>query len=167
MKQLLLIRHGKSDWDSPGLNDHERTLNEQGQRDVLKMAAALRQRGVEPDLIVTSTAIRALTTARMIGDAMACPIGQIQADSDLYLASPQTILRKIQHLDEDADTVMIFGHNPGMHEAVNLLSDSTVVEDFPTLAVARFELSVGYWGEIEFSTGLLIERITPRFLSSE
>ncbi|HQZ28301.1 MAG TPA: hypothetical protein PK648_09140, partial [Verrucomicrobiales bacterium] len=68
---------------------------------------------------------------------------------------------------EDADTVMIFGHNPGMHEAVNLLSDSTVVEDFPTLAVARFELSVGYWGEIEFSTGLLIERITPRFLSSE
>ncbi|HQZ28058.1 MAG TPA: histidine phosphatase family protein, partial [Verrucomicrobiales bacterium] len=105
MKQLLLIRHGKSDWDSPGLNDHERTLNEQGQRDVLKMAAALRQRGVEPDLIVTSTAIRALTTARMIGDAMACPIGQIQADSDLYLASPQTILRKIQHLDEDADTV--------------------------------------------------------------
>lgn len=167
MKQLLLIRHGKSDWDSPGLNDHERTLNDQGQRDVLKMAAALWQRDVRPDRIVTSTAVRALTTARMIGEAMDYPIEQIEADSNLYLASPQTILRKIQQLEEEADTVMIFGHNPGMHEAVNLLSDSTVVEDFPTLAVARFELSVGFWGEIEFSTGVLLERITPRFLLTE
>jgi phosphohistidine phosphatase len=167
MKQLLLIRHGKSDWDFPGLSDHDRTLNERGQRDAPKMAAALLQRGISPDSIVSSTAVRALTTARILGDAMGVSSGKLQTDPDLYLASPRTILRRIQQLDESADTVMIFGHNPGMHETVNLLSDSTVVEDFPTLAVARFEFSVSFWGEVEPSSGLLLEMVTPRALTKE
>jgi phosphohistidine phosphatase len=162
MKQLLLIRHGKSDWDHPGLSDHDRVLNERGLRDAPRMAAALQQRGIVPDLIVTSTATRAATTAAMIADGLGYPAERIVKVPDLYLAPPRTILRVIQGSEESAETVLIFGHNPGMHEAVNLFCEAPGLEDFPTLAIARIELAAEYWGGTEWGGGLLLEFLTPR-----
>jgi len=164
MKQLLLIRHGKSDWDHPGLADHDRPLNARGLRDVPKMAAALIQRAVKPDLVVSSTAVRAATTARMIAGAMGYPLEDIIEVPGLYLAPPGVILRAVQQLDESAGTVMLFGHNPGMHEAVNAFSGDGQVTDFPTLAVARIEFEVEHWGLVEWGSGLLVDLITPRHL---
>ncbi|MBL9159108.1 MAG: histidine phosphatase family protein [Verrucomicrobiales bacterium] len=162
MKQLLLIRHGKSDWDHPGLSDHDRVLNERGLRDAPRMADALKKRGISPDLIVTSTATRAATTASLIAEGLGYPCEEIIKVPDLYLAPPRTILRVIQALEENKDTVLVFGHNPGMHEAVNLLSEASGVEDFPTLAMARIEVDVEFWGEAEWGSGLLVELLTPR-----
>ncbi len=166
MKQLLLIRHGKSSWDLPGRSDHDRPLNDRGERDAPSMAAALQQRGVKPDQIVTSTALRARTTALMIAEGMRYPPAQIIEVSDLYLASPRTILTQVQQLDESHETVLIFGHNPGMHEAVVQLTNDISVQEFPTLATARIEFDLDYWGEVEWGTGLLLELLTPKSLKT-
>jgi len=167
MKELLLIRHGKSDWEHPGLSDHDRTLNDRGRRDAPRMAGVLRQRGIVPDLVLSSTAVRALTTAMMVAEGLGYPPERIIRIPDLYLAPPKTILRHVQGLDESAGTVLIFGHNPGMHEAVNLFSEEAGIEDFPTLAVARFELQIEHWGNAEWGRGLLLEMFTPRSLAIE
>jgi phosphohistidine phosphatase len=167
MKQLLLIRHGKSDWDHPGLSDHDRPLNDRGRRDCPRMAEALKSRGVAPDLIVTSTAVRAATTAEAIAGGLGVDPAAIVKRSELYLAPPQVILRVIQGLDESAETVLVFGHNPGMHETVERLCGGEGVDEFPTLAVARIELEVDHWGEVEWGDGLLIERLIPRGLDAE
>ncbi len=167
MKQLLLVRHGKSDWDHPGLSDHDRVLNDRGLRDAPRMATALQQGGIVPDLIVTSTATRAATTAAMIAEGLGYSAERIVKVPDLYLAPPRTILRVVQGLEESADTVLVFGHNPGMHETVNLLCEAAGLEDFPTLAIARIALEVDHWGEVEWGKGLLMEFLTPRSFSGE
>lgn len=164
MKELLLIRHAKSDWDHPGLSDHDRPLNGRGLNDAPRMAAALVQRGIMPDAIVSSTAVRAASTATILSEAMKFPGESIIFLPELYLAPPRTILRVIQKLDESTSTVLIFGHNPGMHETVDLLSGDSGVDAFPTLAVARFEFPVDFWGAVEPGSGLLVELIIPRSL---
>lgn len=163
MKQLCLIRHAKSDWDHPGLSDHDRILNGRGRRDSPRVAQVLRRLGVAPDLVVTSTATRAAATARMLAEGLGYPEDGIVGLPELYLAPPRTILRVVQGFDEAAETALVFGHNPGMHEAVNLLG-SGVVEFFPTLATAWFELKVDHWGEVDWGDGRLRELILPRTL---
>ncbi|HRQ88052.1 MAG TPA: histidine phosphatase family protein [Bacteroidia bacterium] len=165
MKQLFLIRHGKSDWDHPGLSDHDRTLNDRGRRDAPRIAAALAQRGVAPDAVLTSTAVRAATTAAAVATGLGLPPDRVEPLPELYLAPPATILRVVQGMDEAAGTAMVFGHNPGMHEAVNGFDRAMGVDAFPTLAVARLEFAVDYWGEIEWGTGTLVELILPRELA--
>jgi phosphohistidine phosphatase len=167
MKQLLLIRHGKSDWDHPGLTDHDRPLNDRGLRDAPRIASALIGRGVRPDLIVSSTAVRALTTAQLLAGKMGYPPENIREAPALYLAPPGVILRAIQQLDEAAGTVMIFGHNPGMHEAVAAFAAGEEMADFPTLAVARIEISAEHWGSVEWDSARLLELIIPRGLTPE
>jgi len=164
MKQLLLIRHGKSDWDHPGLSDHDRPLNDRGRRDCPRVAEALKARGIAPDLVVTSTAVRAATTAEAVARGLGFDPAAIAKRPELYLAPPQIVLRAIQGLDEPAETALIFGHNPGMHETVERLCGGEPVDDFPTLAVARIELEVDHWGEVEWGDGLLVERLVPRAL---
>lgn len=128
------------------------------------MAAALRERGIIPGGMVTSTAVRAATTAEAVADGLGFSRDRIERVPDLYLAAPRTILRVIQGLDEGLGTVFLFGHNPGLHETVNLLCDGEGVEDFPTLAVARIELPADYWGAVEWGSGSLRERLIPRML---
>lgn len=130
------------------------------------MAAALRQRGVEPDEIVSSTAVRALATAQSIAEGLGFSPGGIRTERELYLASARTILHFVQHLDESSGTAMLFGHNPGMHDAVDLIAPGGGVDEFPTLAVARIEFDSETWGEIEAGDGLLVELLTPKLLKT-
>lgn len=167
MKQLLLIRHGKSDWDHPGLSDHDRPLNDRGRRDCPRVAEALKARGVAPDLVVTSTAVRAATTAEAVARGLGFDPAAIAQRPELYLAPPQILLRVVQGLEESAGTALVFGHNPGMHETVERLCGGEPVDDFPTLAVARIELEVDHWGEVDWGDGLLVERLVPRALAAE
>lgn len=167
MKQLLLIRHGKSSWDFPGRSDHERPLNDRGRHDAPRIAQALQQRGVKPDAIISSNATRAATTANLIAGEMGYPASEIRETEDLYLASPRTIMTKVQQFEEEWETVLVFGHNPGMHAAVELITADPSVHAFPTLAVARIELDVQFWGEIDAGSGLLLELLVPRSLRDE
>ncbi|MDF1824553.1 MAG: histidine phosphatase family protein [Verrucomicrobiales bacterium] len=166
MKQLLLIRHGKSSWDFPGRSDHDRPLNDRGRDDAPRVAQALLQRGVRPDAFVSSTATRAASTAGLLAEEMGFPASGIVEKEELYLASPRTILSLVQQLDEGLETVLVFGHNPGMHEAVEHITSDSSVHTFPTLAVARIELKVEFWGEVDEGSGLLLELLLPRSLRS-
>ncbi len=165
MKELLLIRHAKSDWDHPGLADHDRPLNARGLRDAPAMAAALKQRGVRPDRIVSSTAVRAMMTTKRLAEGTGYPEERILRKPELYLAPPAILLAVVRQLDEEDGTVMIIGHNPGMHEASAALSRGGGLDVFPTLAVARFEIAADYWGLVEWDSARLIEFLTPRSIS--
>ncbi|MEM9281329.1 MAG: histidine phosphatase family protein [Verrucomicrobiota bacterium] len=167
MKQLTIVRHGKSSWDFPGRSDHERPLNARGERDAPRMAQALAQRGVKPSLIMTSSAVRAASTAELIADGLGYAKEKIVASDSLYLASPPALVGILRQFDEAVESAMIFGHNPGFHELVNHLASGDWVESFPTLTVARLELSVDYWGEVDSACGLLLELITPRLLNQD
>ncbi|MAS96574.1 MAG: hypothetical protein CMO55_25575 [Verrucomicrobiales bacterium] len=164
MKELFLIRHAKSDWNDPGIPDHDRPLNSRGERDAPRMAAALKEQGILPDAVVSSTATRAKETAKTVCDGLGFSPDTIELNKDLYLAAPSTILRVIQQFDESAGTAFAFGHNPGMHETVNQLIGGWNVSEFPTLAVARMELNIDYWGEADWECGLLTDLLIPRRL---
>ena len=164
MKELLLIRHGKSDWNDPAPTDHDRPLNARGRRDAPRIAEALAERKVSPGLVVASTAVRAADTARRVAESLGFAPSGIVHLPELYLASPRTILRVVQNLDESASTALVFGHNPGMHEAANLFAGDAEIEEFPTLAVARIRLSSDHWGSADWGDGTLLELILPRKL---
>lgn len=165
MKNLILIRHGKSSWNSPSLSDHDRPINDRGRSDAPRIGAALSQRGIVPDVILSSTAVRAFSTAKIIASELEFSEEGIVTDADIYLASPSTLIRVAQQIDESAETALIFGHNPGMHEVAIELSGGEYIEHFPTLSVARLELNVDYWGEISPGCGLLLEHLYPKMLT--
>lgn len=164
MKTLLLIRHAKSSWDLPGRSDHDRPLNERGNRDGPAMSAALAQRGVRPQRILCSTAVRARETAAHLVDGLGIPPGEVEYSGDLYLASSRKILRCAAAIDESVDSAMLVGHNPGMQDAVERLCGEGSVDRFPTLSVARIELAIDFWGAVEPGSGTLVEHLTPRDL---
>ena len=84
MKELILVRHAKSSWKDASVYDHERPLNKRGKRDAPEMGARLKLRGCEPDLIVSSSAVRALETARTVAGEIGYPLGRIVVDERLY-----------------------------------------------------------------------------------
>jgi len=157
MKTLLLARHAKSDWDVAGLRDHDRPLNARGHRDAPAMARRLRDDGVGLQRIVSSTAVRARSTA----DAYAAAFGlSVAEDPALYAASARAILGVAAALPDDVDVAMLVGHNPGMADAVAELTGSYV--EFPTCAVAECAVDVGSWSELIEGSGRLLRLRTPR-----
>jgi len=138
MKTLYLVRHAKSDWGDPLLDDHDRPLNERGLRDAPAMGHRLAERGVRPDRIVTSTAVRAR----------------------LYGATGSGILAVASTLDDALDSAMLAGHNPGMSDAVGELTGEWV--ELPTCAVVECRVNVDHWAELVEGTGELVSVATPK-----
>ncbi len=133
---LVLIRHGKSDWTS-GTEDFMRPLNKRGLRDAPMMAEELKKRGIVPGRMITSPALRALTTAQLMADSFGCP--PPEEKSSLYLASASEILTLAFRELDSTDCLFLFGHNPGMSYAVSGLMDT--MTSMPTCAAAVLELS--------------------------
>lgn len=167
MKELLLIRHAKSDWGNPGLDDHDRPLNRRGLGDAPRMGKALAERGVEPDLIICSTANRARSTAGLMAAGLSYDESEISLNSSLYLAHPDEILQVIQGIDESVNCALLFGHNPGMHEASWQMArpgSFQGLDHFPTCSVARFRIPSEFWGAVAFGEGELVEHLYPKAL---
>jgi phosphohistidine phosphatase len=146
MKTLFLVRHAKSSWDDATLPDKERPLNDRGMRDAPKMGARLAKRDVKPDLILSSPARRALTTAEIIAGKLGYKVGDIVVDERLYAASPDDLLEVINGLRDKPKHVMLFGHNPGLTELANRLSGK--IADMPTCAVAEFVFDIKSWSNV-------------------
>lgn len=160
MKTLLLVRHAKSSWDRPGLDDHDRPLNARGLRDAPEMGRRLAERGLIPDRILSSTALRAQTTAQLIADAFGYDADRIVLDERLYAASDDEVLRVIGEIDGDIGTAMVVGHNP---ETVSLARRfSRDVHEMPTCAVAEFTFDVDAWYELEDAEPTSVRVETPR-----
>ncbi|MDA3958506.1 histidine phosphatase family protein [Oceanispirochaeta sp.] len=133
--KLVLIRHGKSDWHTDDI-DFNRPLNKRGLKDAPLMAEELKRRGIEPDMILTSTAVRALTTARLMVEVFDQTV--VEELPDLYLASAQVILETILTKMDDEMTLFLVGHNPGISLAAEKLIKTYI--EMPTSAVVIIDL---------------------------
>ncbi|MBC8051735.1 MAG: histidine phosphatase family protein [Sphingobacteriaceae bacterium] len=152
MKQLLLVRHAKSDWNSEAQSDFDRPLNKRGQKDAPEMAERLLNKHIIPQLIVSSPALRAFTTAKHFADALGIDKTQIQLEPAIYEASADTLLNIINGLDNKYDFIALFGHNPGITNLALNLCD-TQVFDFPTCGMMLIEFPFEDWKLISKDTG--------------
>jgi phosphohistidine phosphatase len=160
MKTLLLLRHAKSSWKEPGLDDHDRPLNKRGKHDAPEMGKLVRKLDLAPDLILCSTARRAYDTARAVADACGYA-SEIETQRDLYLSDTTCYLDILHHLPDEVGSVMVVGHNPDMEELLALLTDNA--EAMPTAALAQVELPISSWQELtEATDGRLKGVWTPR-----
>jgi phosphohistidine phosphatase len=165
MKTLLVLRHAKSSWKDPGLEDHDRPLNKRGKKTAPRMGKLVRSEGLVPDLIISSSAVRARTTAEVVAEKSKCRC-RILLDDRLYLAGPAEmigVLREIE--DESVSRLMIVGHNPGQENLIRELTGRD--ERFPTAALARIELPIETWKDLDLSVeGKLTHIWRPKELES-
>ena len=142
MKTLTLVRHAKSSWKDTSLADLDRPLSKRGERDAPEMGRRIVAAGIRPSLIVSSPAVRAWTTARIIADAIGYPREFLQRDKTLYLASVNGILDVIVAQDPGFNSLMLVGHNPGFTDFANYLVPG-LTNNIPTAGVVCVQLDTG------------------------
>ena len=149
-RRLLVLRHAKSSWAESHTDDWERPLNDRGRRDAPAMGHLLRRLSLLPDLIITSDAVRAETTARMVAEA-AGYTGRIVLSPSLYLATPDAMIDVLRAAPEPAArAIMIVAHNPGLEGLVAQLTGAHVT--LPTAALVNLALPVDDWSGLDRST---------------
>jgi phosphohistidine phosphatase len=164
MKTLLLLRHAKSDWDDPSLRDFDRPLAARGERDAPRIGKALRHRGPEPDLIVSSPAARAKATIEAVIKAAKLNL-EVRFNEAVYGASSPELMTLIRRLPDDSSCAMLVGHNPGFEDLVGRLSGSQ--ERMPTAALACIEFQIDHWEDANDGEGKLAWLLTPKQLSDK
>ncbi len=163
MKTVLILRHAKSSWASDRLSDHDRPLNGRGERDAPRMGRLLRDEDLLPDLILTSTAVRARSTARLVAEAGGYD-GPIEQTRDFYLADASAFLDALRALSDDYSRVLLVAHNPGLEELLDELTGEE--ETLPTAALAVVALPVEQWRGLRADgQGQLMALWLPRELS--
>jgi len=146
-KILFIVRHGKSTWDYPGVDDIDRPLKDRGISDAYEMAGRISGTGTLPDAIISSPAARALHTAIIFSRVLNFSPDEISIDQDLYLADTREIMTVIKSTDNSRNSLMIFGHNPGFTELANYLS-SLNIENVPTCGLVRLKFKTESWNGI-------------------
>lgn len=156
-----MIRHAKSSWAEIGLKDFDRPLDERGFKDAPKMARKLNTLEVRPDLIVSSPAKRAYTTAQYFALGLGVPIEDIVKEKEIYEASSNTLLHIVRELPNDRNTVLMFGHNPGFTYFANTFSKE-YIENVPTCGIVKIEFSGQKWQDIHEKTAKVTALIFPK-----
>jgi phosphohistidine phosphatase len=136
--KLLLMRHGKSETGA-GLPDFDRPLAEAGVESAEVVGKFLERNGIIPDILISSPALRAASTAKIARKELGLPKEKMIFDTELYNANPETILRIIKNTDSIFSTIMLVGHNPGFEECASTLASSNRCLSMPTGSVACFE----------------------------
>jgi phosphohistidine phosphatase len=163
MKTLIIIRHGKSSWAYPDLEDFYRPLKPRGINDAFAIGEDLVRRDIFPDLILSSPAIRAMNTAIIIARKLDFPLQRIRANESIYEASTYHLFNLISNVEDSTDTLMVFGHNPSFTSLVNQLQDEPLY-NLPTCGVFAIELPIQSWTEIGKATGKKVLSIFPKEL---
>jgi len=161
MKKLYIIRHAKSSWEDHMLADHDRPLSNRGKKDLPRIANILKEKKVKPDLIITSSARRAIKTAEIFSSTLSYPSEKIEINSEIFEATTQSLINLINKLNDKYETVLIFGHNPGFTILANLLGDK-LIDNMPTCSVAELELNIESWKDVEVHCGKLVGFEYPR-----
>jgi phosphohistidine phosphatase len=155
MKMLYIVRHAKSSWDEPQQDDFDRPLNDRGRKDGHKMGNRLGERGITPDLIISSPAVRALATARLLASALNYPENNIRQERSIYHGSMESLLDVIRKVGDKYEIVMMVGHNPGLTEFSNdLLRES--IDNIPTTGVVAAKLKIDLWKDAAKGCGNLL-----------
>ena len=145
MKSLLLMRHAKSSWKNPDLSDHERPLKKRGKRDAPRMGEMLKEMDLVPQIIISSTAVRAVQTAEMVAETCGYE-DDILYKKSYYHADPEAYIDVLRELFDNYDTVMVIGHNPGLEGLLQILSDE--IESLSTASIAHITLPIDSWDEL-------------------
>lgn len=173
-KLLGLLRHAKSDWDDPSQRDFDRGLNERGRKGSVVIGDHIREHGVQWDMLIASPAVRVADTLKL-----GLPEFETVYDKRLYLAASDTILETVQEYaaqaDEEPETVLISGHNPGLQEVLldlvspshenDLFKEASV--KFPTAAFAVVECNIDSWADLKNYCGKITHFARPRDLDPE
>ena len=160
-KILYLVRHAKSSWSDPSLSDRERPLNKRGRRSAPDMGRRLAAQGFEVDLIISSPAQRAFSTAKKIATEMGHDKSEIVTDDRLYFSGIGRMLELLESLDNGFQKVMIVGHNPAMTTLMNTLCERSV-NNMPTCAVGIIEYDIASWSELSSADGQLLSYDFPK-----
>jgi len=161
-KTLMLLRHAKSSWKQVGLSDHERPLNKRGERDAPRMGKLLRDERLLPELILSSTAVRARTTASLVANSSGYE-GVVELNDQLYLATIADFVQALSELYYNYLSVLLVSHNPGLEEFVCHLTKED--RRLPTAALVVIELPISSWRDLTMQTrGKLKNMWTPKDL---
>jgi phosphohistidine phosphatase len=174
VKIILLLRHAKSAWGQPGLDDHERPLNKRGERAAEAMAEHIVHNAPRPDLILCSTAVRTRQTLAPLIHRLTSPAPPIALEKGLYLASEPALLVRLRAVPDEVRTVLLIGHNEGIGELAEALAgtgDPVALDrldgKFPTGALATFEVPDGPWRDLAPGAADLLAFVRPRELMPE
>ena len=169
--RLYLLRHAKSSWDDPDLGDAERPLAPRGERAARRVAGLLREQGVKPDLVLCSPARRARETLEAVAPAFGSGT-ELRVEEDLYGAGAGELLARLRQVSPGTRSVMVVGHNPGIHDlALELVGagEETALADlrhkFPTAALATLMVAEGGWAELDRGRAELDAFVVPRGLA--
>ena len=154
-KQLLLVRHAKSDWDNLKLSDFDRPLNSRGEKNAPEMAKRLLKRGKIPQSIVSSPAVRALTTARYFAKELGHDKSGIVEEPEIYDALTSALMSVINDLDNQFSFIALFGHNPGITELVRNLCNKDLY-NIPTCGMVLIEFPFDEWNMVSAGTGEMV-----------
>jgi len=172
MRQLLLLRHAKSAWANPPGPDHDRPLSPEGRRAALAMRAAMRRLGLAPDMVLVSAARRTRETLEALEPWDDTPL--VEPMEELYLAGAPRLLQALQSVPETVRSVLLIGHNPGLHELAMTLAGAhamagggaelqRLASGYPTAALTEFAIA-GPWWALDAGTGRLLRFLAPRDL---
>ncbi len=164
MKKLCLVRHAKSSWKHPDLDDFDRPLNRRGMRDAPSMGKGLARRGTRPDALVSSPARRAMQTAVALADGMGIPSNEIREDERIYTASTSTLIAIIQGWDDTWERAMMVGHSPAIADIAAVLAGEEV-SHVPTCTVMELDLDVASWSDVAPGCGALRIKIVPKAMA--
>ncbi len=148
MKTLFLVRHAKSDWHDPSLQDFDRPLNERGKRDAPAMALRLLDRKETIDLFVSSPAKRARKTAAAFAEVYGQVKEDILLEPRLYLAPPSIFFSVLAGIDDSHERIALFAHNPGITDLANLLTEARI-DELPTCGIFAVTAATNRWAEFE------------------
>lgn len=154
MKTIILTRHAKSSWDNPDWTDFERPLNERGLRDAPFIADVVSKLVVKPDLIISSSAVRAATTSRIFAKQLNYDENTIRFDKGIFERGPKYIIKILSELDDKLNLVMLFGHNPDMTSLYSYFSGD-YMDNIPTCGSFCVDLEVDSWKHISDENGTI------------
>lgn len=173
MLRLLLLRHAKAERSKPGTRDHERELTDRGRSDAATIGSYLMHHALVPSLALVSSSARTRETWKHTAKAFP-NTPPVRYEDDLYDAGPKRILRIVKDVEPEAMTLLVIGHNPGLHELANLLVASGgaearrwLAEEFPTAALAVIDHSIDDWSRLSPHAGRLIRFVTPKSLAAK
>ena len=161
MKNLFLTRHAKSSWNNPGLADIDRPLNERGKKAAPFMGKLIVDKGEKPELLISSPANRALSTAKAFGEVMGLVENDIIVNRAIYSAGAQQLLELVQNQDDLHKSIVLFGHNPTFTSFVNMLTGSNIM-NVVTCGVVRINFEYSSWIDIDFGSGRLVYYEYPK-----
>ena len=154
------MRHAKSSWADRELTDQDRPLNSRGLNDITKISARLREKSAV-QAIISSTAVRAFSTAKLMAEGIGIPAESVSLKSEMYLSGPLKLLEIVRQLDAMLTGVMLVGHNPTITEFVNSMSGANI-SNVPTCGLVTLKLNSDTWAKAAFDDATFVEFDYPK-----